>query len=262
MEEGSTDPEVIVQVVEIAPQQPAVAIIEEETYVSESAKESAKETRVSSGPAQYAGAWEESKRVHVIADTIFTWADGSTSSLTFEDNSMKMTYDGNEMIARLDEGGNKLIWDDGDTWCRAGLNGTWEEATGVTNVIDGFEMTTIYLDEPVEKPWAEVGSMTTNSDREADLAHIEAALRDGYESSVASDSKSRIRTSIQHAEKIAASLAATASANPDPRAIMSGLVILSSTSFSITQGSVTHTATLDDTAMRLEWADGDVWKRA
>merc|ERR1740130_2410025 len=117
---------------------------------------------------------------------------------------MKMMYDGNKLIARLDEGGNKLIWDDGDTWCRAGLNGTWEEVTGVTNVIDGSSMTT--TEQPVEA-----------SNGSPDLASIEAALRAGYRSSVASDEQSRVRHSISIIDQ---SLAVIASASPKPRAIM------------------------------------------
>jgi len=96
---------------------------------------------------RFTGAWEEcsaEKGVHIITDTTLRWSSVATSDLVFCGNTMKMIYRGKEMSGSLDEAGEKLQWNDGDIWSRAGLHGWWKErSSGIIHRISGTTVSTL-----------------------------------------------------------------------------------------------------------------------
>ena len=90
------------------------------------------------------GAWEEprgSKRVHVIQGSVLRWSNGLESLLEVDGKAIKLVE--TAAVGQLDPGGQKLEWNDGDTWTRGGLNGLWVDKAGsACHTIEGATLRT------------------------------------------------------------------------------------------------------------------------
>jgi len=79
----------------------------------------------------FQGAWEDSrnsstKNVYVVQEEALVLLNTKVSDLKYSGGKMHIV--GTTLSAGLDESQAKLQWSDGDTWSRAGLDGSWRKA--------------------------------------------------------------------------------------------------------------------------------------
>lgn len=95
------------------------------------------------------GTWIDSSGTralyHFISGKTLRWADNSTTTIQRvpDSNAFTMDYEGKPASAQLDPSGTKLEWSDGDTWTRAGIDGTWREGKStLVHLISGASIRT------------------------------------------------------------------------------------------------------------------------
>jgi len=90
--------------------------------------------------------WNDGKPFyHYIHGESLRWANNTFTTLQrglSNGNSLTMHYRGRHVSAALDASGEKLEWDDGDSWHRAGIDGLWAETSGQVNQIEGYYIRT------------------------------------------------------------------------------------------------------------------------
>jgi len=93
-------------------------------------------------PSFFEGAWEDSqdiaaKNVYVVQGTALILLNTKVSDLSFSEGQLHIS--GTTLSASLDATRTKLLWNDGDSWSRAGMDGSWKKVgfDGLLNISGG-----------------------------------------------------------------------------------------------------------------------------